>query len=349
VDGDGRADLVVLDGRTGGVTVHPGGPHATFGVAAPSTALGLDSALLDGRGADVFGVADVDGDGHGDLLAAADDGHAYVYRGREDGTFASPVASFAGTFDVSRRGSAGHEVLGLGDVDGDGRADLVTFYTRDGSVYVYSADGAGVFSRQRSSFRGTFQSRYAGGAGHYAVGVADVDGDGRADLTTVHSDGNAYVYPGQRDGSFGGYVASFDGSFTLSSMAARFHEPIGLGDVNGDGRADLTSAYRDGCVYTYPGGADGRFGYGVRTCRPETDAASIELVDTMDVDADGFADLVTIAAGGVVSVLRGQPSGGFDASRSGAVSISTVRIGGSDEALSEDRTVRRRGAIFDVP
>jgi hypothetical protein len=102
-------------------------------------------------------------------------------------------------------------------------------------------------------------------------------------------------------------------------------------------------------VYTYPGGADGRFGYGVRTCRPETDAASIELVDTMDVDADGFADLVTIAAGGVVSVLRGQPSGGFDASRSGAVSISTVRFGGSDEALSEDRTVRRRGAIFDVP
>ncbi|SDZ74983.1 FG-GAP repeat protein, partial [Bizionia paragorgiae] len=62
--------------------------------------------------------------------------------------------------------------------------------------YVYRGGQDYKFSQGVSSFNGTLNSANVdGGNGHYIVGVADVNGDKKADLISVHSNGNAYVWP----------------------------------------------------------------------------------------------------------------------------------------------------------
>ena len=69
-------------------------------------------------------------------------------------------------------------------------------------------DGRGSFGHARNSFNGTLDHANLDKTGHYMIGAADVDGDGRDDLVSAHQDGSAYVWPGQSTGVFGGTVAS---------------------------------------------------------------------------------------------------------------------------------------------
>ena len=88
-------------------------------------------------------VADVTGDGRGDLVGFADDG-VYVSYNNGDGTFSSPavlvVSGFgyaAGNWRVEK-----HPRFVV-DLTGDGRADIIGF--GDDGVYVAYNDGTGNF------------------------------------------------------------------------------------------------------------------------------------------------------------------------------------------------------------
>jgi hypothetical protein len=59
----------------------------------------------------------------------------YVYRGSASGVFSGGVASFNGTMAMAQFYGTGHQVVGVMDVTGDGRADLVTA-TENGNAYV---------------------------------------------------------------------------------------------------------------------------------------------------------------------------------------------------------------------
>ena len=122
-----------------------------------------------------------------------------------------------GDGDGDRAGAQGQEARG------DGRADLVTAYT-DGNVYVYPGQASGAFGSGVDSFSGTFDAANHDGTGHYMVGVADVTGDGRADLVTAHENGAVppsvvsvwlYGVPTTPGGSRSGRTAN-DGHTTLS-------------------------------------------------------------------------------------------------------------------------------------
>jgi hypothetical protein len=256
VDGDGKADLVTAH-VNGNAYAYAGSPSGAFGGTAVNFAGTLDSALLDGVGHLFVGVADVTGDGLSDLVSVSTNGSAFVWPGHTDRTFSGAIASFSGTMALATATSPGHDPVAVADVNGDGRADLVTVHS-SGSVYVYLAAASGNFVGGVASFAGTFDSALRDGVGHWVVGVADVTGDGRADLVTVHSNGNAYVYPGRADGSFGGGIGSFAGTLAMGQFGAAGHQVIGALDVNGDGRADLVTLL-NGTAYVYPGIASGAF------------------------------------------------------------------------------------------
>ncbi|MBN9118285.1 MAG: PQQ-dependent sugar dehydrogenase [Planctomycetes bacterium] len=114
-------------------------------------------------------TGDVTGDGVEDLIAASGPGGpplVTVY----DGASGQPLNAF---FALDPRFTLGLNVA-AGDVDGDGRADVVVG-TATGAAFVAAFDGlTGQMTRSFFAFPG-----FAGGV---TVAAGDVDGDGRADV-----------------------------------------------------------------------------------------------------------------------------------------------------------------------
>ena len=115
---------------------------------------------------------------------------------------------------------------------------------------------------------------------HYPV-VADVNGDGKADLIGTGF-GNLEVWLGNGDGTFRG---------PIESLAAAFHfiGEVGVADFNGDGLLDAAVADSNGSINILFGNGDGTFGSFVSyPVRP--DEYSICLGD---FNGDGLMDVMT--------------------------------------------------------
>lgn len=159
---------------------------------------GLDGAPLwtftDGAGFDPIsadGAGDVDLDGHADLVVGAPSdvttgkpvGAMRVYSGQ---TGAVLFAAFGG-FEPSPFGeqyaTLGHNVAGAGDVDGDGRPDLLA--ARRGNNAVGMVDAAFVFSGNGGALLYQFDDAvFPGNAGKYVglAGAGDPNQDGYIDV-----------------------------------------------------------------------------------------------------------------------------------------------------------------------
>ena len=213
--------------------------------------------------------------------------------------FADPVnwrspQSTGGTFE-----SGDHTFLA--DVDGDGDADLVTVSPNTNgpaNASVYLSDGARfadpVNWRAPNNTGGTFQS------GDHTF-LADVDGDGDADLVTISPNANGpanasvYLSDGARFLDPVNWRAPNNTSGTFQSGDHTF-----LADVDGDGDADLVTVSpnangpANASVYLSDGS---RFLDPVNWRAPNNTAGTFESGDhtfLADVDGDGAADLVTV-------------------------------------------------------
>ncbi len=327
VNGDGRSDLVTLR-PDGTVQVRSGEPDGTFGAPTVSFSNGagagtLNPAQYDGIGHYAIDVADVDANGYADLITLSNDGKAHVYPGDPDRTFDAQGKDQAGTttnlaLTPGLLAPGGHEPIAVADVTGEGRADLISYDDVGDKVMVYPGDpnrafGAGVLARSAVS------SALHTGSGEYFLDAADVTGDGKADLVSMTTTNNLRVYPGKAGGTFDAPFDSHKGEITPSSSDGVGYEPGGLGDVTGDGKADLV-LMQGKSVRLYPGKAEGGFGTLVTsyentaktsTYGPASDRT--EVAGLLDVTGDGLADF-TATISGLTYILKGQASGVFASS-----------------------------------
>ncbi|MFD9331033.1 FG-GAP repeat domain-containing protein [Streptomyces sp. NPDC060065] len=131
VSGDGRPDLIARNTSTGAVYLYKG------------TSAGKLSArvkLYDNWKTykKVVGVGDLNGDGIGDLVAQDKANNLYRYYGKGNGTFAARVKVF------TNWGGSYNVIVGAGDLNRDGKADLISRDTA-GNLWRNYGNGAGSF------------------------------------------------------------------------------------------------------------------------------------------------------------------------------------------------------------
>ena len=351
VNGDGRADLLVgAHGADSHGQANSGAAYVVFGrnsgAAVDLAALGDRGFRIDGgatserAGWTVAPAGDVNGDGHPDVLVGAlfadhnlreSSGSAYVVFGASATASVDLAALGDRGFPIdgaSARDFTGEAIAPAGDVNGDGKGDVLVGATfadnngreSSGSAYVLygKSSGAPVDLATLGDQGIRIDGAAAGDGAGAAVAAGDVNADGRRDLLVgaTFSDNNArqgsgslYVLSNVGSGidlaAPGAGVVRIDGAATLDlaggSVAVvgdangdvRTDVIVGAAGADGNGRRDSGSAY---VVYLDAGkpavDLGALIGQGIRISGAEAeDGAGTAVAGAGDVNGDARADV----------------------------------------------------------
>lgn len=260
LNGDGFGDVIVGDSSYGG------GQGRVF--YYPGAAAGLSSSpamTIPGRaggyfGGSLVGLGDTNGDHFDDIAIGANSyggvGQVYVYLGTPTGPAVTPILTLTG----STGHRIGEEMIGAGDVNGDGYDDWVLREVGAGNIVIRLGGPAGL--EPVASMTLTLAASPFGSA----LGpMGDINGDGFDDLAIpdafyLTNTGAVFVFMGGPAGLTASPVLTLVGGAPESGFGS------GLtlsGDVNRDGFSDLAVGRRfysgndPGNVFVYPGGAGG--------------------------------------------------------------------------------------------
>ncbi len=279
-------------------------------------------------------AADVNGDGLADIVGFGQAG-TLVALGQAGGTFAAPVTAVA-NFGVDQGWSSDNVFhREMADVNNDGRADIVGFGFAGVLVSLAQANGTfGAATLGSGNFNPANGWSTQDGA---ARTLADVNGDGFADIVGFGAPGT-FVALGTGTGSFGTAtfaLANFGIAQGWSSNNV-FHREVG--DVNGDGRADIVGFGAAGTLVAL-GQANGTFAaatlalgnFGTNQGWSTQDVFTRDLAD---VNGDGRDDIVGFGVAGTF-VAYGQTNGTFS---NAAFDLANF---GRDQGWSSDNTFHR--------
>jgi hypothetical protein len=267
-------------------------------------------------------VGDINGDGLADIVGFGSAG-TYVSLATGGGNF-GPVSLGIAGFGSSPVGGGwtsndAYPRL-LGDVNGDGMADIVGFGSA--GTYVSLATGGGNFASAMLGISG-FGSSPAGGGwtsdDAYPRVLGDVNGDGLGDIVGFGSAGT-YVSLATGDGHFASAmlgIAGFGSSPAGGGWTSDNAYPRLVADVNGDGKADIVGFGNAG-VYVALATSGGNFGesflaltgFGAPPAAGGWSSEDLYPREIADINGDGRADIVGFGGAGVYFAL-GNSDGSF--------------------------------------
>jgi hypothetical protein len=291
-NGDGRVDLL-------GINRLQANPEydAIFGLGDGRFTFGSRNVDGPGQGDTQFLVADWNGDKRLDFVTVTPD-QVRFWAGRGDGSFAVPMGA---------RGYGSDVILLRGDVDRDGRPDLVAVH-RGGPLAVYRGGGDGTFGPP---------AYYPTGRDILFTALGDWTGNGRLDVAYADYWNNVLVLRANKgDGTFG--------PPSQLGLGCKFPGPVASGDLNGDGMLDLV------CTCAEPGESiillGGKKGFGPPIVQKGLGGWSPLIAD---LNGDGRADFAA-SVGATIAVSVGVGDGTFAAPVSIAAPNQPVHLFATD-------------------
>ncbi len=253
-------------------------------------------------------LADVNGDRRVDIVGFGAN-QVSVALGRADGRFDAPISPF-NRFTNADGWRVSEHLRYLADVNGDRRADIVGFGENQVSVALGRTDGR--FDPPIDVFN-HFTIAQGWRIGEHLRELADVNGDGRADIVGFGAD-RVWVALGQRDGRFAPSAEVFNRFSNADGWQVGRHLRL-LADVNGDTLADIVG-FGANRVSVALGQRDGRFATPIDVFNHFTNAEGWNVGEyprhLADVNGDNRADIVGFGANRI-SVAIGRRDGRFDA------------------------------------
>ncbi|MFI5496070.1 glycoside hydrolase domain-containing protein [Actinoplanes sp. NPDC051859] len=176
---DGLTDVIARH-KSGAVFFYPGLSNGKLGAAKK---VFKDQRKL----RELTAIGDVNKDGYPDLLAQQiSNGNVYLYPGVKGAKFGKRTALAYGNWNDRS------EFAGVGDVNRDGRPDLVVKENKTGNLFLYRGKNGGFQSRLKVGSANGFRD---------FTGVGDFDRDGFTDLIAVKStSGGLYLFRGTGKG-----------------------------------------------------------------------------------------------------------------------------------------------------
>ncbi|NEC68863.1 VCBS repeat-containing protein [Streptomyces sp. SID9727] len=270
----------------------------------------------------IVGMNDATDDGIGDVVTRTPAGDLYFHEGTGD-----PSEPFKAPFKIGYGYDTYNQLVGLDDVNGDGRGDLMGRKT-NGDTYIYHSLGDGRVQARITGKSGWQKASLFAGAG----GNPD---SGKRNVIAAAPEGTGYVYESLNNGEL--YGASEGPSLSRDGLSRNasslnddgksdvlrvedddlylgynkisagwgvYDDIVGPGDLSGDGAGDLLARDTKGDLFLYQGNGQGtalaakvKVGYGYGTYR--------FIVGAGDLTGDGRADVVAIAKDGTLYRYEG--------------------------------------------
>jgi hypothetical protein len=236
-------------------------------------------------------IADFNNDGKPDVVVAKGSSSTVSVL---TNTSSNNTVSFSTPLELTAAGNS-HECAATGDLDGDGKPDLVTantWNTSSISVFRNTTSGATI------SF--ALKADYATDNGPYSVAISDINGDGKPDIITANN-GSDHISLFKNTSTPGNI--SFDNRIDISAPTSPFS--ITASDLDGDGKPEL--------IYTTQNTSSN-----VSVMKNKSTASSFSfdnpialagfaapfVVAVGDLDGDGLPDIAAASGGGYIIVKK---------------------------------------------
>ncbi len=263
IDGDGLPDAIVVAEYI----------HIYKNTGNPLEPFPFNASLIITKEASFSSMCavDVDGDGKLDLVGANDRAAGiFVLKNSSSGAALSfePGVRIADTYGITR--------IRTGDIDGDGRLDLLTIYsTRLGILRNTTQNGVISFAKAIGFLSSNLSDAF----------VADLDQDGKPDIATIRYLSDLEIYKN----------VSVNGSIILERPKV-FKVPgyqLAGGDLDGDGKCDLAVASGGNGLYvlknTTPANGSLSFTTQLMIIGEQTSSYDVSIAD---MNGDGLGDVV---------------------------------------------------------
>jgi hypothetical protein len=228
VDQDTRAEIIVAEnsGSTAGWVDIYGYELTSSGKWEYCLEASLQTSFDDGDG---LACANVDQDGEAEIIVADHDtGMVDIYSIYSTGA-SDTEYSVATNFSGPQQPFTGRDGLACGDVDQDGKAEIIVGDARTGKVEIY--DTTGLEASNDTAFdANVISSVMHPGYNRDGLACGDVDGEGVAEIVVANDEtGSVDIWSG------GDQLPCVDTSFN-------YYDHLACGDVDGDGQEEIIVA-----------------------------------------------------------------------------------------------------------